>query len=184
MNYYIDIRVLPSSEFSDCILMNELFSRLHKVLVEFGNGEVGVSFPKVNKTLGDLLRLHGRQPVLQQLMATPWIGGLKDYIAVSGVNPIPENVSHRAVKRIQSKSSAERLIRRSVRKGWLTDEEAALKISDKSEKKLSLPYIRMKSHSTGQSFLLFVEHGPILSSPITGAFTAYGLSAHATIPWF
>lgn len=184
MNYYIDIRILPSPEFSDSLLMNELFLLLHKSLVMFGQGEVGVSFPNVNKALGDILRLHGHQSSLQRLMATPWIGGLMDYITISETIKIPDVVGYRVVKRIQAKSSSERLIRRSVRKGWLTEEEAILKIHSKSERKLSFPYLRMKSQSTRQMFRIFIEHGPILTNSVTGEFTAYGLSSNATIPWF
>jgi len=186
VNYYINIQVLPSPEFSDTILMNELFNHLHKALVALGHGEIGVSFPDMNKTLGGLLRVHGYLSSLQRLMTKPWMGGLNDYIAVSEITIVPEGVSYRIVKRIQTKNSSERLIRRSVRKGWLTKEEATLKISDKGEKKLSLPYLRIKSHSTGKIFCLFVEHGPILSTPMssTDTFTAYGLSPNKTIPWF
>lgn len=184
MNHYVDIRVLPSPDFSVSILMNELFSRLHKALVAFGQGEVGVSFPNVNKTLGELLRLHGPQLSLQRLMATSWINGFIDYVTVSGISPIPANVSYRIVRRIQVKSSSERLMRRSVRKGWLTEEEAALKISNRCEKSLSLPYLRVKSQSTEQAFRLFIEHGPIVPNPVIGVFSAYGLSSNATIPWF
>jgi len=164
--------------------MNELFSCLHKALVEYDKGDVGVSFPNVDKTLGALLRLHGHQSSLEQLMAILWTNRIKDNVSISAITPIPEDVSYRVVKRFQTKSSTERLIRRSVRKGWLTQEEASLRISNKSEKLLSLPYLRIKSLSTRQIFLLFVEHGPILTTPVTGAFSAYGLSSNATIPWF
>jgi CRISPR-associated endonuclease Csy4 len=184
VNYYIDIRILPNPDFSDSILMNELFSRLHKALVSFGQGEVGVSFPKVNKTLGGHLRLHGHQSSLQRLMAAPWIGELKDYVVASDIASIPESVSYRIVKRAQAKSSSERLRRRSVRKGWLTKEEADLKIVDSTEKTLELPFLKVRSHSTGQLFRLFIEHGPIINTPVAELFSAYGLSPTATIPWF
>lgn len=184
MNDYVDIRVLPDPDFSDSLMMNDLFSRLHKALVAFGQGEVGVSFPKVNITLGDYLRLHGHNSSLQRLMATHWIGRLEDYVVVSAITSIPKSVSYRVVKRVQAKSSSERLKRRSVKKGWLTQEEADLKISENTEKTLSLPYLKIRSHSTGQPFRLFIEHCPIVNTHVPGAFSAYGLSSTATIPWF
>lgn len=184
MNYYVDIRVISSPEFSDSILMNEIFARLHRVLVESGEGEVGVSFPNFTKSLGTLLRLHGKQISLQRIMAKHWIGGLIDYVSLSDISVIPEHVNYRVVKRVQSKSNLERLLRRSIRKGWITEEEAVIKMSEGRDKKLSLPCLRLKSQSTGQMFQLFVEHGPIITAPMVGAFTAYGLSSNATIPWF
>lgn len=164
--------------------MSELFHRLHKALVAFGQGEVGISFPQFNKTLGDHLRLHGSYSSLQRLMGAPWIDGFEDYAVVSDITPIPGNISYRIVKRIQCKSSSERLRRRSVQKGWLTQEEANLKIADEKERVLSFPYLKIKSQSTQQFFRLFIEHGPLLKKPIPGKFSAYGLSTASTIPWF
>lgn len=184
MNHYVDIRITPNAEFSDDMLMNELFFRLHKVLTSHGRGEIGISFPNFNKTLGDILRLHGARISLQRLMSTQWTDRMIDYIKVSGMNHIPEIVNYRVVKRIQTKSSPERLMRRSIRKGWITEEEAALKIREKSSKQLTLPFIQLKSLSTQQTFRLFVEHGPILIESVIGTFNAYGLSSNATVPWF
>ncbi len=184
MNYYVDIQTLPNSDFSNHILMNILFSHLHKLLVEFSKGEVGISFPHVSKTLGTTLRLHGHQSSLQPLMCISEIKGLRDYIKVSVISQIPEKVSYRVVKRLQTKSSKERLYRRSLQKGWINKEEAVRKISDNSKKISSLPFLKIKSHSTNQAFLLFIEHGPILSDPVPGKFTSYGLSSCATVPWF
>ena len=184
MDYYIDIQVLPGSEFPDSIIINKLFSNLHKRLVDCGYGEIGVSFPKVNKTLGSILRLHGLQASLQRLMNKNWVESLMDYITVSEMIKVPTDVRYRIVKRVQSKSSTERLLRRSVRKGWITEEEAVLRAENKIDKKLSLPYVSLKSHSTGQMFNVFIEHGSILINPVEGVFSAYGLSTVATIPWF
>lgn len=184
MDYYVNIRIFPNIEFSDSILMNEIFSHLHNALVASGQCDIGVSFPNVDKTLGDILRLHGNKPSLEILLAMPWISRLIDYIEVSGITKIPANVNYRIVKRIQAKSSIERLIRRSVQKGWLTEEEAVRRVANGSEKKLSLPYLSIKSLSTGQKFRLFIEHGPVVASPSLGTFNAYGLSSNATIPWF
>lgn len=184
MNFYIDIRLLSVPEIPDCILMNQLVSCLHNRLVVSGEGDIGISFPEVHKTLGRILRLHGKEDSLFELMATPWTSGVKDYFTISSIACIPENVRYRVVKRVQVKSNRERLIRRSVKKGWLTEEEAHLRYGQMEEKSLSLPYLRLKSQSTGQSFLLFVDHGPLLQASIIGKFTSYGLSSHATIPWF
>lgn len=54
MDYYLDIKLMEDLEFSAPILMNALFSKLHRALVEVSQGEIGVSFPVLSgKTLGN-----------------------------------------------------------------------------------------------------------------------------------
>lgn len=185
MDYYIEIRVVPDPEFSDSVLLNALFAKLHRALVQTGHGGVGVSFPHVQpKSLGDAIRLHGNQDVLQRLMEVGWLKGLTDYTSASGIRTVPDTCRHRVVRRVQAKSSPERLYRRSVRKGWLTAEEATAKINAGKDHHLKLPYLQLKSSSTGQMFRLFIQHGEISNIPVAGTFSAYALSDGATIPWF
>jgi CRISPR-associated endonuclease Csy4 len=184
MDHYIEIRILPDPEFSSITLLEALFAKLHRALGALAEGEIGISFPHAGKTLGDRLRLHGSKAALSKLEAHPWCKGLGDNTEHSGILPIPTPVQYRTVRRVQLKSNAERLRRRSVKKGWLSEEEACQRIPYSAEKRSSLPFIRLKSLSTGQFFLLFIEQGPIQSTPTSGVFSAYGLSATATIPWF
>ena len=51
-------------------------------------------------------------------------------------------------------------------------------------KTLPLPFINLRSQSTGQPFCLFIQHGLLGDKPVAGRFNAYGLSPTATIPWF
>lgn len=183
MDYYVDVTLLPCQEASDSFLMQVLFERLHKIFTS-SQGEIGISFPSFGKTLGNSLRLHGSDISLQRLMDTHWIEGVNDYVKVSFITKIPDVVTYRTVKRVQVKSNLERLMRRSIRKGWLTEEEAAIKIATGTSQTLSLPFIYLRSQSTKQSFRLFIEHGPIVSEPVSGVFNSYGLSSGATIPWF
>lgn len=184
MNNYVDIQILPTHEFSVNDLMNALFNQLHLAFVEIGAGEVGVSFPRVDKTLGSLLRLHGQEASLQKILSSPKLLKCKDYISISSVAPIPKNVSYRVVRRVQAKSSPERLLRRSLRKGWITEDGALEKLKKMKDETLLLPHLRIKSLSTRQDFLIFVEHGPLVETASSGVFSAYGLSSTATIPWF
>lgn len=184
MNYYIDIKVLPDQEFTPSLLMNALFAKFHRALVETGHGEIGVSFPQEQKTLGDKLRLHGNQSALQRLMDINWLKGLTDYTSVTPLTPAPDNCQYRVVKRVQAKSSVERLYRRSVKKGWLTEEQADIRMNAGKEQHLKHPFVQLKSHSSGQAFRLFIEQGKLLDAPQAGKFSDYGLSGDATIPWF
>lgn len=184
MDHYLDIRVLPDPEFTTTVLLEALFAKLHRALGSVGQGRIGVSFPSAGKTLGDRLRLHGPLAELTAFESLPWRKGLLDYTECSEIQPVPSYAKYRIVRRVQPKSSAERLRRRSVRKGWLTEEEARMRISDSVEERSALPYIRLKSLSSEQTFLLFIEQGKICDNAAEGVFSAYGLSATATIPWF
>ncbi len=184
MNYYIDIKVLPDPEFPAAVLMNALFSKLHRTLVETGQGEIGISFPNAQKSLGDKVRLHGSQGALQRFMGNDWRKGLTDYTNATSIAAIPDNCRYRVVERVQAKSSAERMYRRSVKNGRLSAEEAEAKIAAVKDEHLKLPFVQIKSQSTGQSFRLFIRQGSLSDTAEGGRFTSYGLSGNATVPWF
>lgn len=184
MTHYIEIKLLPDQEFSSGLLMNALFAKFHRALAETGHNQIGISFPRANKTLGDTIRLHGSQGELEQLMKIKWMKGLSDYTSASAISAVPNNCRYRTVRRVQAKSSMERMYRRSVKKGWLSPEEAEEKVNAGTEQQLKLPYLQLKSGSTGQSFRLFIQQDKIVGTPTAGNFSSYALSDTATIPWF
>jgi CRISPR-associated endonuclease Csy4 len=184
MGHYIEISLLPDPEFSVSVLLNALFAKLHRALVDTGRGEVGVSFPQARKTLGDKLRLHGNQSALQRLMGINWLKGLTDYTSVSVITPVPDKCQYRVVMRVQAKSNVERLYRRSVKKGWLTAEEADTKINERKDQQLKQPFVQLRSKSTDESFRLFIQQCKLSVLPVAGKFSDYGLSSVATVPWF
>ena len=63
------------------------------------------------------------------------------------------------------------------------EETAAQQIPNEAERRLALPYLRIKSSSSDQQFLLFIQQRPEVHQQ-TGDFNSYGLSSTATIPWF
>jgi len=184
MNSYIDIQMLEAAEVDENLIMNKVFSKLHLRLVEVGYGKVGVSFPNADHTLGNCLRIHGSGDDLQALMNRSWTSGLEDYTKISTIRPAPLECMHRVVRRVQVKSNLKRLYRRSVRKGWLSEEEASARLIDKKRQLSRCPYLYMRSLSTGESFRLLVEQGEPMPSAKEGAFSAYGLSLGGTVPWF
>lgn len=184
MNHYLDISILPDPEFGQNALMNALFSKLHLALVAQGEGNIGVSFPHADKNLGDCLRLHGEETNLERLMDTDWFKGLQDHCEAFNILPVPKSCQHRVIKRVSVKSSPERLYRRSVKKGWLKQEEANKRIKQAKAYFLKLPYVQLKSASTGQRFRLFIHIGELQDNPVPGTFSSYGLSNQATVPWF
>ncbi|GGO80052.1 type I-F CRISPR-associated endoribonuclease Cas6/Csy4 [Marinobacterium nitratireducens] len=183
MDHYLDLKVLPDPEFAEQQLLNALFAKLHRALGQHGDGEVGVSFPDHGARLGSRLRLHGTAQRLDQFMALNWIQGMRDYCAIGELLPIPAQVQYRAVRRVQAKSAYNKR-KRSITKGWLSEAEALKRIPDTQQKKLTLPYIQLRSLSNGNPMRIYIEHGPLQDAPQSGCMSTYGLSATATIPWF
>lgn len=187
MHHYLDIALRVDPEFPETLLMGALFGKLHRALVALHGNDIGVSFPEYRlkpRTLGGRLRLHGNAAGLERLMARPWLNGMHDHIQISPIGEVPENAVHRVVRRRQFKTSAERLRRRRARRHGESMDEARAHIPDEIERKVTLPFVVLRSQSTGQRFELFIEHGPPQAQPTAGAFNAYGLSQDATIPWF
>lgn len=187
MDHYFDIRLRPDPEFPAPQLMNALLSKLHRALVRHGAGLIGISFPAVNAQaphLGDRLRLHGGVMALQALQGSDWLSGMRDHVNCDPLSLIPAEAQHRVVRRVQAHSSPERMRRRLMQRLQLSAEQAAQRIPDSSAQLLRLPFAQLRSASTGQTFRLFIEHGPLRSSAMPGEFSAYGLSQTATVPWF
>lgn len=187
MDHYLDIALRADPEFPQALLMGALFGKLHRALVALQASDIGVSFPRhglTPRTLGDRLRLHGNAPALERLMAQPWLRGMYDHAQIGSMGAIPANADHCVVRRRQFKTSAERLRRRRAKRHAESAEQARAHIPDSIERRVTLPFVTLRSQSTGQRFDLFIEHGPPQAQPIDGMFNAYGLSQGATIPWF
>lgn len=186
MTYYLDLTLRPDPEIAPHQLMAALFSKLHLALVQIDSKAIGVSFPEYAEkpaSLGRRLRLCGPESELHKLVASPWLGGLQDHIQSSAVAAIPPHAGFRRFIRVQAKSSPERLRRRQMKRHGLTVEEARSRVPDSCTESLTLPYLVLRSASTGQSFRLFLRRAEV-SKAVDGTFNSYGLSATATVPWF
>lgn len=187
MDHYIDITLLPDPEFPATTLMNALFSKLHRGLVDHGGRDIGVSFPEFaqnTRALGKRLRLHGSKEGLERLMNVRWTQGMHDHVDIAPIRAVPADALHCIVRRVQAKSSPERLRRRLIARKSISAEAAVAVIPDSAAKRLDLPYVEIASRTTSQRFKLFIEHLQPTSVPVRGEFGTYGLSANATIPWF
>lgn len=187
MDHYVDIQVRPDPEFPAHQLMSALYAKLHRVLAAQGCTRVGVSFPGVDAQtpyLGTCLRLHAQKADLSALLESDWLTGMRDHVTLTLPTPVPGTVQHRAVRRVQVKSSPERLRRRLMRRHDLAEQEARQRIPDEVACFARLPFLQLRSTSTGQTFKLFIDHGLVQKDAVSGNFNAYGLSQEATIPWF
>ncbi|MFM0030747.1 type I-F CRISPR-associated endoribonuclease Cas6/Csy4 [Paraburkholderia madseniana] len=187
MNAYLEISIRSDPEFIPTTLMNILFGKLHHALAAHGKRNIGVSFPDVrenSRSLGTRLRIHGDASSLGALTMSGCTAGLLDHIEVGEITQVPTDARHRVVRRVQAKSSPERQRRRLMARKGIDAEAARQTIPDCAAERLDLPYLILTSKSTGEQFRLFVEHLPIRQHAVEGEFSAYGLSAIATVPWF
>ena len=187
MDHYVDIDVRPDPEFPAHQLMSALYAKLHRALVAQACTRIGVSFPDVDSQapyLGTRLRLHGSLAALSALLESDWLTGMRDHVALIPPRQAPDTAQNRAVRRVQVKSSPERLRRRLIRRHAIDEQEARQRIPDESARLARLPFVHLRSTSTSQTFRLFIDHGPTQPGAVPGDFNAYGLSQGATIPWF
>ncbi|MQM40071.1 CRISPR-associated endonuclease Cas6f/Csy4 [wastewater metagenome] len=169
------------------MLLGALVSKLHRGLVDIDADDIGISFPAHQtdpRTLGDVLRLHGTANRLHALTGLRWLTGMRDHVDHGGIRAVPDGAAHRVVRRRQYKTNAERLRRRRMRRHGETYEQACAQVPDSVERRVATPFVTVRSSSTGRAFSLFIEHGDCSPDPVPGAFSTYGLSRTATVPWF
>jgi len=197
MDHYIEIGLLPDPEFANELLMSTLMQKLHSLLIKLRAKDIGLSWPEYvqppqpnlhePKRLGQSMRLHGTHAslsVLLQADGLDGLGGLRDHLQISPVLPAPAHVTYRSFTRVQAKSNVERMRRRRMKRHNLSAESARECLPEAAAERISEPFVNLRSISTGQSFLLFIRMGPLHDQPHTGNFSNYGLSTHATVPWF
>ncbi|WP_440225099.1 type I-F CRISPR-associated endoribonuclease Cas6/Csy4 [Dokdonella sp. MW10] len=186
-SHYVDLTVVPDPETGVPPLLGALYDRLHRTFVQHRIDTIGVSFPLytvIPRHLGDTLRLHGSEGSLRELLAGDWLRGVRDHIRTSQIALVPAEVQHRTLQRRQFKSNVERLRRRRMKRKGETAEQAARAIPDSVARTPTLPYVHVRSASTGQTFCLFIALGPVQREPTAGSFNTYGLGGTATVPWF
>lgn len=187
LTHYLDIHLRPDPEFAANQLLAALYAKLHRALVQLQSNDLAVGFPGYSDKpmgLGTTLRVFGTAQSLAGLMATPWLSGMADHVQANAPALVPPTACHRHLSRVQAKSNPQRLRRRHMKRHGLSEAQAKERIPDSAAESLRLPFIALRSTSTGQAFPLFLRFGPVESQPVSGTFNAYGLSATATIPWF
>ncbi len=184
MEYHFDIKLLPDPEFPATVLMNAVYTKLHKALCDMQSTTIGVSFPKAQLTLCDLLRLHGTDEDLDKLQSLNWMGGMSGYCQLTEIKPVPADAKFRTISRKQPNMSSAKL-RRLVKRGSITEEEAKNYRAKMFAKGLDDdPYVELQSGSNGHRHRRYIEFGELLDKPVSGQFDQFGLSKTATVPWF
>lgn len=183
MNSYIDIEIKPDAEMRENVLLNKVYTKLHKALCDLMATDIGVSFPKYKVILGKILRIHSSHQKLSQLMNENWLGGLTGYCVIGDILTAPSSTQHRTVSRIQSNMTQAKL-NRLIKRGTITDPDIKEYKAKMFSVGLDNPYLELESGSNGHMHRRYIHFGDILSSPVEGSFDQFGLSKTATVPWF
>lgn len=184
MDSYIDIRIRPDAEMRENVLLNKVYTKLHKALFDLQALDIGVSFPETKVMLGTLIRVHSSQARLEELMALFWLGGLSGYCACSDIKIVPEHALHRRVSRWRPNMSESHL-RRLIKRGSISEHEIkAYKAKMFAEQMTTLPYLEMESTSNKKHHRRYIQMTDVQDSSLVGDFDYFGLSKAATIPWF
>jgi CRISPR-associated endonuclease Csy4 len=192
MKYYLEMTLLPNEEIPLHFLWEKVYQQLHLALVEIKQDnkvKVGVAFPHYDAEqhqLGCKLRLFAPScELLEKLNMHQWLNRLSDYVHISSIKNVPDNVTTYAVfKRVQLKTSNARLARRKVKRQSITEQQALASLRRHPEKTSRLPYIQIKSHQTEQRFRLMIEQQKVQTRQVTDGFSCYGLSSTNTVPVF
>ena len=198
MNVYMDITLLPGADISHNFLLERVYRQIHLGLVEGQNADgisaIGLAFPEYNAgkhQLGSKLRLGAKlrlfspdRKTLEDFSAQKWLDRLTDYVHLTGIRNVPDNVTnYKRYKRKQSKSSKVRLARRRAKRSGIKFEEALKQLDSYEEAFLEAPFINVSSVSSGHKFRLFVVEESC-KELINEGFSCYGLSTKSSLPDF
>lgn len=183
MDYYIDLNLHPTKENRENVLLNQIYMKIHYKLVDLKSTQIGISFPKHHITLGRQLRLHGHEADLQSLLQQIDLSKFGNSISSGSVSLVPSTCSYRTVSRKQPLMSPSKM-RRLLKRGSLTEEDAKNYRRKLFTKGLSEPYLELESNSSQQKYRRYITHSPIQKTATVGTFDQFGLSKTATIPWF
>jgi len=193
ISHYCELKLIPSLEIPENVTMSHVMNATHRLLCDYG-GRVGLAFPKWHSKsildgaerivgLGNTVRFLGCEDDIRSIhRELNQISEFGDYSVISEMQSIPKVEHFMCYQRKQPKGNSRwrRLKRRHEARGtWTAELEQA--VTNQSSH-LALPHVAMKSASTGQSFMLFMNRVSV-KAPVAGEFSSYGLAVGgATVP--
>ena len=186
MKFYQEITIIPNHEIGENFILSRLFTQIHLGLVEMQDEQnkspIGISFPegkfddKIGK-IGNKLRLFAAdEAILQKFNAQKCLANFADYVHLTSIRQVPQKITGYAIySRHQPKVNKERLARRYSKRHGVDYATALKHYEDMEDKRIALPFIRLKSLSGGESFCLWIKK-TLVDKAISGNFTTYGLS--------
>ncbi len=187
MECFVDLELRLDPEVASHVLLSGLYGRLHRALVPDNKPGIAVAFPGYEEkppSLGTRMRLLGSRKALETLVGADWLGGMRDHVKLGTVTEVPNHAIHRTLRRVQAKSSPERLRRRLMKRHGIDEKQAESRIPNSAAERLKHPWVQLASRSSGQTYRLFLCLGSEAPTQTSGVFNAFGLSPTATIPWF
>ncbi len=191
--YYQDIRLFPDLELGvreiGAILFNQLHLRFINNKDEKGETRYALGFPEYSKgsigTLGRIFRVFAyTKESLELLDVFNICKKISGYAECSEISPVPNTSTYLRFYRIQKKTNKERLIRRTIKRKKLSEQEASDLYKDFSPQRLKpYPHLYIKSSSTKQIFAIAINCKVETNSNPHG-FSLYGLSTGGNIPDF
>lgn len=193
MKSYIDITLLSNADIGLYFLWEKVFQQIHIGLVEMkdikGVVPVGIALPEYDAEklcLGNKLRLLAEtENILQKFNIDKWLKRFSDYIRLTQIRTVPDNIKSYAIyRRQQTKNNKERLARRRSKRHNVSLEQAMSDLESFEDKLIKTPFIYVESQSSEKKrFRLFIEK-KIIHSSVNKGFSSYGLSAESTVPEF
>lgn len=191
MQYYIDIKLLSDTEITLGFIWQKVYNDIHLALVEHKDHEnmvsIGLSLPAYGEIfpLGNVLRLFAQSEAeLKSLNLDTRLIRYADYVDIGDTKEIPPEIKgYVTFGRKQFKSNPQRLAKRYAKRHSVSLEEALEVYKQVEAQQTKLPYINIKSTSTGQHLKIFIEKKEAKREE-KGKFTTFGLSQTATVPWF
>ncbi len=192
LSFYQNIRIFPDEETGSREIGEVLFHLLHLAFVEnkdpFGNSRFAISFPEYSKGgnggFGRFFRVFAYdKESLIALNLAKLCNKLSGYAECSDIAKIPQVHSFLRFYRVQQKTNSESLARRLARRKGFSIEEARDAYKNFKPTPLCLPYFRVKSNSTNQSFILLINCN-CETEEKDGTFNLYGLSSDGNVPDF
>ncbi len=183
MKYYIDVTIKPDQEMRGNFLLNNVFTKFHRLLSSIESTQIGISFPEFKVTLGGVMRIHGTKEQLDELQARDWLGGMSGYCTLTGTLPIPKNASYRTVSRRQSNMSQAKL-NRLLKRGTISRDQVKAYKAKMFQEGINNPFLELESTSNGHKYRRYISFGEVADTPTLGTFDQFGFSKRGTIPWF
>jgi CRISPR-associated endonuclease Csy4 len=192
MKHYIELTLIPDVDEGLFSLWSKVYLQLHLALVEMKDADslvpVGVSFAEYRRDekhslLGSKLRIFASDMNhLERLNLKHWFSRLSDYVHISSIRAVPSEHGYVVVSRVHTSANVGNLARRYAKRHSMSI-EAALELYKNYDPKqpTQLPFIKLKSLSSANDFVLCIQQSPAQSNQV-GKFSTYGLSSTSTVP--
>jgi CRISPR-associated endonuclease Csy4 len=191
MKNYIEIELNPAFEMPFHVLLSRVVQQLHLGFVNTPN--IGISFPQYSikrHSLGNIIRLFGTVETLTALNVSTVLNTFLENVTITDILDVPTVKKYATFSRHrynygQTFAGLERAARRKSKRSGMSYEEAldylaSFNIPEEQE----LPFVSVKSVSTGGIFRLYIKCTECSAENVVEEFNSFGLSKVNTVPVF